>query len=61
MKIIRGLIIASRLANNNVGHNQDKHYELLLLGAMLERLPEAYALLVAIMDTEWTNYTQVDL
>ena len=45
--MIRGVIIASRLANNNGGHNQDKHYELLLLGAMLERLQEAYALIVA--------------
>ncbi len=53
--------IASRLTNNNGGHNQNKHYEVLLQGAMLERLPEAYASLVATMDTEWTNYTQADL
>lgn len=53
--------IASRLANNNGDYNQDKHYEVLLQGAMLERLPEAYASLVATIDTEWANYTQADL
>lgn len=52
--------IASRLANNNGDYNQDKHYEVLLQGAMLERLPEAYASLVATIDTEWANYTQAD-
>lgn len=53
--------IASRLVNNNGGHNQDKHYEVLLQGAMLEKLPEAYASLVATKDTEWTNYTSANL
>ena len=53
--------IVSRLVNNNGGHNQDKHYEVLLQGAMLEKLPEAYASLVSTMDTEWTNYTSANL
>lgn len=53
--------IASRLVNKNGGRNQDKHYEVLLQGAMLEKLPEAYASLVATMDTEWTDYTSADL
>ena len=44
--------IASRLINNNGRRNQNKYYKVLLQGAMLERLPEAYASLVATMDTE---------
>lgn len=53
--------IASRLVSNKGGWNQNKHYEVLLQGAMLERLPDAYASLVATMDTEWTDYTYADL
>ena len=53
--------MASRLVNNNGGHNQNKHYEILLQGAMLDKLPAAYASLVATMDDEWTNYTSADL
>ena len=53
--------IASRLVGNKGGRNQNKHYEVLLQGAMLENLPEAYASLVATMDTEWTDYAYADL
>ena len=53
--------IVSRLTNNNDDYKQDKHYEVLLQGAILERLPEAYALLVATIDTEWASYTHADL
>lgn len=34
--------ISSRLVNKNRGHNQEKHYEILLQGAMLEKLSKAY-------------------
>ena len=53
--------IVSRLTNNNGNYKQDKHYEVLLQGAMLERLPEAYASLVTTIDIEWASYTHVDL
>lgn len=53
--------ISSRLVNNNGGHNQEKHYEVLLQGAILEKLPEGYASLVATMDTEWISYTSANL
>ena len=53
--------IVSRLTNNNSNYRQDKHYEILLQGAMLERLPEVYTSLVAIIDTEWASYTHADL
>ena len=53
--------IASRLVKNNGGHNQNQYYHVLFPGAMLEKLPEAYASLVATMDTEWTSYTSANL
>lgn len=53
--------IASRLVKNNGGHNQEKHYEVLLQGAMLENLPEAYVSLVATIGTKWTSYTSANL
>lgn len=53
--------IASRLVSHKGGWNQNKHYEVLLQGVMLETLPDIYALLVATMDTKWTDFTYVDL
>ena len=53
--------IISRLTNNNGDYKQDKHYKVLLQGAMLEKLPEAYVSLIATIDTEWASYTHADL
>lgn len=53
--------IASRLANKNGNKHQTKHYEVLLQGAMLDKLPEAYAPLTSAMDEDWLDYTYADL
>ena len=53
--------IVSRLINKNGNYRQDKYYEVLLQGAMLERLLEDYVLLVATLDTKWASYTHANL
>lgn len=53
--------IASRLANKNGHKDQIKHYEVLLQGAMLDKLPEAYAPFISAMDEDWLDYTYADL
>lgn len=53
--------IASRLANKNGYQHQDKAYEVLLQGAMLEKLPESYALFISAMDEDWLDYIYADL
>lgn len=53
--------IASRLAHKTGDKHQTKHYEVLLQGAMLHKLPEAYAPFVSAMDNEWLDHTYADL
>lgn len=53
--------ISSRLVNNNRWQNQEKHYEVLLQGDILEKLSKAYASLMAIMDAKWTSYPSANL
>lgn len=53
--------IASRLANKNGYQQQDKAYEVLLQGAMLDKLPESYAPFISAMDEHWLDYTYADL
>lgn len=53
--------IASRLANKNGYQHQDKAYEVLLQGAMLDKLPESYAPFISAMDKDWLDYTYADL
>lgn len=53
--------IASRLANKNVLKPQVKVYEVLLQGAMLDKLPGSYALFILTMDEDWLDYTYADI
>ena len=53
--------ISSRLVNNNRGYNQEKHYKVLFQGAILEKLLEAYASLIATMDIKLISYTSANL
>lgn len=53
--------IASRLANKNGYPQQDKSYEVLLQGAMLDKLPDSYAPFISGMDEDWIDYTYADL
>lgn len=53
--------IASRLTNKNGNKNQIKYHEVFLQGAMLDKLPEAYALFISAIDKSWLDYSYADL
>lgn len=53
--------IASRLASKNGSQQQNKAYEVLLQGAMLDKLPASYAPLISAIDADWLDYTYADI
>lgn len=53
--------IAICLTNKNRHKDQIKHYKVLLHGAILDKLPEAYAPFISAMDEDWLDYTYADL